>query len=242
MGTFERPDESLDDAMHRTNQIMAEAAKIAPGTQVVDLGSGYGATARYLAAEYGCTVTGINISPKENDFADQRNREDGLEHLVTIAYGDFHDLPLPDASCDVVWSQEAMLHGADKTKILSEAHRVLRPGGTLVISDLLVHGNLDAAHRQQIYDRVRSPGMWDFQQYTEAIAGVGFELVRSEHWTETVAPTYANVRAQIIDQRTTLAEHVPPEQIDKTIDALQLWVDGGNAEQVTHGFFVGTKQ
>ena len=241
MGTWEHPGESIDVAMDRTNHIMASSAGIRKGTEVVDLGSGYGATARFLASEYGCRVRGINISPKENAFAVERVREAGLSDQVTIEYGDFHDLQLADDSADVVWSQEALLHGVDKTRILSECLRALRQGGTLVVSDLLVRGDLGDDERQRIYDRVRSPGMWDFEQYLKALAEVGFDVVRSEDWPQNVAPTYANVRSQLVAQRESLAERVPPEQISKTVAALQLWVDSAEAGKISHGFFVARK-
>ena len=117
------------EAMEHTNEIMANAVPLGLGVSVLDLGCGYGSTARYLATNFGCQVTCVNISERELELAGIRSREAGLDHLLSFEYGDFHHLGYPDGYYDVVWSQEALLHAADKTAVLSECRRVLRPDG-----------------------------------------------------------------------------------------------------------------
>lgn len=241
MGTWREPDDTIDVAMARTNQIMAERGGVAQDSRVLDLGSGYGATARFLAEHYRCRVRGVNISPKENELATERVEQAGLGDRVDIQYGDFHDIPAADESIDVVWTQEALLHGADKPRILRECYRVLRPGGRLVVSDLLVRSELEDAERERIYERVRSPGMWDLGEYVEALDEAGFRVDAKEDWPENVAPTYHAVLTQLREQRAALEEHVPPEQIDRTIGALQLWVDSARDGKISHGFFVARR-
>jgi cyclopropane fatty-acyl-phospholipid synthase-like methyltransferase len=129
-----------------------------PETRLLDLGCGYGSTARYLAANYGCRVTGANISEKELELAQERARAAGLERLLTFEYGDFHALKYPDHSFHVVWSQGAFLHGADKTRILSECRRALVPGGTLAFTDILVRRSTSESDRARIYERGQVPG------------------------------------------------------------------------------------
>ena len=95
------------EAMEHTNEIMASAVFLGPGARVLDLGCGYGSTARYLASNFGCSVTGTNISEKELELARERAAESGLGHLLSFEYEDFHNLGYQDATFDVVWSQEA---------------------------------------------------------------------------------------------------------------------------------------
>ena len=80
------------EAMQHTNEIMANAAPLGAGMRVLDLGCGYGSTARYLAGNFGCRVTGVNISEKELELARSRGREAGLDDLLRFEYGDFHRL------------------------------------------------------------------------------------------------------------------------------------------------------
>ena len=98
---------------------------------------------------------------KELELARARSHEAGLDALLSFEYGDFHNLPYPDDSYDVVWSQEAFLHAADKNAVLSECRRVLKPHGALIFTDILVRRDTPDAHRARIYDRVKSPDMWD---------------------------------------------------------------------------------
>ena len=239
MGTWQDGDD-LQTAMDRTNRIMAKNAGIERGTHVLDVGCGYGATAIFLAKEYGCTVVGQNISEKELELATRRAQEAGLGDTVRFEYGDFHNIPSEDNSFDVIWSQEAFLHGADKLQILRECKRVLRPTGRLVISDLLVKRDVSQEDRQAIYERVRSPEMWDYPDYREGLEKAGFRIQVEEDWSANVAPTYGSVLEQLKAQRNNLVGKVPEEQLDRTVAALQLWVDSARAGKISQGFFVAT--
>ena len=83
-------------------EIMAEIANLEEGSRVLDLGCGYGATARYLARKCGCSVAGINVSEKELEVANARALEAGLQDLLTFESGDFHILRYEDESFEVV--------------------------------------------------------------------------------------------------------------------------------------------
>lgn len=239
MGTWTVEGESLQEAMARTNAIMAERAGIDPAARVLDVGCGYGAAALDLVARHGCEAVGLNISDRELEVATQRARERGLDDRATFRWGDFHALPEDDDAFDVVWSQEAFLHGVDKPKILRECGRVLRPGGRLVISDLLVDGSLPDDERQAIYARVHSPEMWDHDQYVAALGEAGFDVTCAQDWSANVAPTYQAVRDGLLARRDELEGRVPRQQLDDTVDALQLWIDSARANKIAQGFFVG---
>ena len=229
---------SHPEAMENTNVIMAEAVSLTPQSRVLDLGCGYGATARYLAANYGCRVTGTNISEKELELARARSREAGLDELLSFEYGDFHRLPYPDDSYDVVWSQEAFLHAADKNAVLSECRRVLKPDGALIFTDILVRRDTPDAARSRIYDRVKSPDMWDRPDYRNALAALQLTVTREEDWSQYVAPSYAWVRDRLIEQRDALLPRIGAETIDNTVAALSFWVDSGNAGYLGWAMFV----
>ena len=226
------------EAMEHTNQIMAEAVNLNESTKVIDLGCGYGSTARYLAANYGCHVTATNISEKELDLGRERAKEAGLEDLLSFEYGDFHDLGYTDDSFDVVWSQEAFLHGVDKLRILSECQRVLVPGGTLVFTDILVRKDTPESDRVRIYDRVKSPDMWDIGDYREALKTLNLSAGREEDWSEHVARSYGWVRDQVLANRDELLKLVDAETIDGTVNALSFWVDAAQANKIGWAMFV----
>ena len=119
------------EAMEHTNEIMANAVSLTPDMRVLDLGCGYGSTARYLAANFGCAVTGTNISERELELARSRATQAGLDHLLSFEYGDFHRLAYLDDSYDVVWSQEAFLHAVDKMQSFRNAGASSGPAAAL---------------------------------------------------------------------------------------------------------------
>ncbi len=229
------------EAAQHTNEIMAAEVSLGPGAQVLDLGCGYGSTARYLASEFGCSVTGTNISRKELDLAHSRSRDAGLDHLLSFQFGDFHRLQFPDRSYDVVWSQEAFLHAADKAAVLSEVRRVLKPGGTLAFTDILVRKDTPASDRARIYDRVKSPDMWDLEEYRDALAQLNFRVDREEDWSQHVARSYGWVRDRLQENRTQLLPRIGAEAIDRTVEALSFWVDSANSGYIGWAFIVAQK-
>ena len=161
--------------------------------------------------------------------------------MLTFEYGDFHHLEYPDGSYDVVWSQDAFLHAVDKRAVLSECRRVLKPGGTLVFSDILVRRGTPEEDRAIIYDRVKSPDIWDFEDYRAGLSGLGLQLVREEDWSSNVAPSYAWVRDGLLENRETLLPRIGAETIERTVDSLTFWVDSANAGNIGWALFVATK-
>lgn len=242
MGTWVDDTDTLQTAMDRTNRLMTERAGITAGARVLDVGCGYGATALYLARDHGCEVTGINISEKELDLARQRASAAGLSDRAHFEYGDFHSIPSPDGAFDVVWSQEAFLHGVSKQHIIEECHRVLRPSGRLVISDLVVREEMTAAERDAVYARLRLREMWSAEEYVEGLRAAGFTVVAHDDWGANVAPTYGAVVAAVRARREELAGRgVPEEQLDSTTAALDIWIESAQADKISQIFLVGER-
>ncbi len=232
----------LPEAMDRTNREMARRAGIRPGSRVLDVGCGYGAAARFLARRLDCEVVGQNISERELDAARRQTDGAGLGDRVRFEYGDFHDIPAAGGAFDVVWSQEAFLHGADKERILGECHRVLRPEGRLVVSDLTVGSQVPPGEREELYERVHSPRMWEFDTYVSGLEAAGFDVSVAEDWSQNVAATYQGVLDGLRNRRGELEGRVPEEQLDETLEALRLWVEAARADKIGQGFFVGVRR
>ena len=241
LGVPRSEESSHPEAMEHTNEIMAAAAPLGPGVRVLDLGCGYGSTACYLAANFGCEVTGVNISEKELQLARERSRERCLDHLLSFEYGDFHHLSYLDESYDVVWSQEAFLHAADKMAVLSECRRVLRPAGSLVFTDILVRQDTPEEDRARIYDRVKSPDMWDLEDYRNALTRLDLTVTWEEDWSHHVARSYGWVRDRLQENRESLLSRVGADTIDNTVAALSFWVDSAEAGKIGWAFFVAEK-
>ena len=106
-------------------------------TKILDLGSGLGGPSRYLAATYGCHVSGVDLSASFVEAATYLAERTGLSGLVDYACGDALSLQHGDGSFDVVWTQHVAMNIADRTGFYGEAHRVLGVGGKLAIYDVI---------------------------------------------------------------------------------------------------------
>jgi len=127
---------SLDAALSYSNNLVLEEARrlAAPHSRLGDLGCGTGGTLLYLAPRMDrpFTAVGVTLSPVQAEQA-RRNLKP-FPHCTALV-GDFLRLPLPDAGLDLAFSIEAFIHAPDADKYLSEAARVLRPGGRLLLVD-----------------------------------------------------------------------------------------------------------
>jgi sarcosine/dimethylglycine N-methyltransferase len=110
--------------------VLAEKAGITSGTRVLDVCSGMGGPARYLAHRLGCRVTGLDITPSRHESAMRLTRLVGLDQLVDFRLGNALDMPFADAAFDVVIGQEAFAHVPDKPRLIAECARVVKPGGS----------------------------------------------------------------------------------------------------------------
>ena len=116
---------------------LARAAGLDATKRVLDVGCGVGGTSRCLAKEFGCRVTGIDLTDEYRRAAAMLSARIGLAHLADYRQGDATELPFDDQEFDVVWTEHAAMNIPDKARLYKEMHRVLKPGGTLAIYDVL---------------------------------------------------------------------------------------------------------
>ncbi len=104
---------------------------------VLDVGSGLGGPSRCLAAEFGCRVTGLDLTEEYCRVATMLAERTGLAGRVEYRQGDALALPFANAAFEVVWTQHTAMNIADKPQLYAEIRRVLKPGGWLGIYDIL---------------------------------------------------------------------------------------------------------
>ena len=114
---------------------LARRAQIAPGTRVLDAGSGLGGPARRLAQTYGAIVTGVDLAPAYVAVAQALARRAGLADVVSFQVGSITAMPFADATFDVVWTQHVAMNIPDRAGLYREFRRVLRAGGRLAFYD-----------------------------------------------------------------------------------------------------------
>jgi tocopherol O-methyltransferase len=134
-GYWEEGIKTHSQALLNKNRIMADVAKIQPGSRVLDAGCGIGGSSIWLAKHRGCKVTGITVSQEQVAHAERNARRHGVLGQVHFEVADFCQTPFPDGSFDVVWAVESSCYAVDKRDFFREAFRLLRKGGTLIACD-----------------------------------------------------------------------------------------------------------
>lgn len=124
---------------------LARHAALTPDLHVLDVGCGLGGSARYLAAEHRCRVTGIDLTQEYVDVANALARMVGLSDRVACRQASALDLPFDADTFDVVWTEHVQMNIADKLTFYREIARVTRPGGTLLFHDIF-EGNGQTLH------------------------------------------------------------------------------------------------
>lgn len=180
------------------NDALAARARLAPGKHVVDFCAGLGGPARYFAHRYGVSVTGIELNPIRAQGANDLTRHAGLASRVKVIEGDVTQVPLDDASADVVVSQEALLHVPDKRAALREAHRLLKAGGRLAFTDWITHRPLDADEAETMWRGIAAQTLMSAADYRGALTEIGFTLEPMDdltsEWGEVLAARLAMYR------------------------------------------------
>ena len=152
-------------------------AALQPGQTVLDLGSGGGIDAFIAARQVGPEghVIGVDMTPEMLAKANRNREKVGLEH-VEFRQGFIEALPVDDATIDVILSNCVINLSPDKAAVFREAHRVLRPGGRLAVSDMMTRGRFSAEERADLAAWSGCvTGAEDVAVYSAAMRAAGFE-------------------------------------------------------------------
>lgn len=236
IGLYETDTDTIADASRRTVETMASMLKdVGPKTRVVDIGSGYGGSARYLMKKFGCHVGCLNLSEIQNQRNRELNARDGLSLAINVVDGNFEDIPLPDNSVDVVWSQDAILHSGNKQKVLEEVHRVLAKGGQFIFTDPMQSESCPEDALDPILKRIHLDSLGSIQYYKDALLKLGFKEVSIKDHSKQLSNHYCRVLQEVQANQANLTRVCSDEYIDKMKTGLQHWVDGGMAGNLTWG-------
>lgn len=236
-GVFETPEEPLDQATHRLTERMAAAAGFEPGLRVLDVGCGTGAQARYLATEHDVRVTGITTSTVGVDIARERTAEAGLTDQVGFEVRDGTANEFPDGSFDRVWILESSHLMPHRDRLVSEAARVLAPGGRVIWCDIVRHREipfLELRDRRAEFATLRAAfgdaRMEPLASYVSWFEEAGLTVEVADDLTDATLPTFEAWRRNAEAHRDQVVELIGEPSLDEFVrscDILEsLWRDG----------------
>jgi tocopherol O-methyltransferase len=248
----ERPgtDDDRHAATDRLVRELVDFAGIPAGARVLDVGCGIGGPAMHLAGPLGCTVEGVTLSAAQAARANEKAAELGLGERTNFRQCDFMANDYPDASFDVVWAVESLMHIADREAFFAEVLRVLKPGGLVAIATWSVRDGELTAGEARVVDQILRhqvmPSFSSLEEHERLAAAAGFADIAIVDWSANVANSWEPGFAQVkeLDNGRSMMRDLAR---DRGVDVLgffyagPLMLKGFETGAVTYGAVRATK-
>lgn len=182
-----RGTDAVDEALNVLN--------LKPGSRILDVGSGIGGPARYIAAKTGAQVTALELQPDLNAVASDLTARCGLASRVRHVCGDILDGGM-EQGYDAIISLLCFLHIADKVKLFAACRAALKPGAAIYIEDFGKSRELSAEEAEALSVKVQCAALSWPADYRAHLVSAGFSSVKladvSAEWRDAVMSRYAN--------------------------------------------------
>src|SRR5215469_929118 len=217
-GYFEHPDLPLDAATNALTRLLAREAKLEPGMTVLDVGCGNGHPALVLAREYQSSVLGISTSEIGVQRACAKAAVANMCHQVRFELGDGMAMKFDAEFFDCVWVMESSHLMERKDLLLKEGFRVLRPGGKLVLCDVillrpvpfdeLLRLHQDVVILDKVFGRAK---MSQLSQYAGWAREAGFTIIKAMDISRKTMSTFKQWRSNAESNAPLVEELLGPE-------------------------------
>ncbi|MGA7158300.1 MAG: methyltransferase domain-containing protein [Acidobacteriaceae bacterium] len=199
----------LGDSFHpggtRLTQILGERLNLKPSARVLDVASGRGTSAFYLAESFHCTVIGVDFSAENVAEATNESERQGLSRLVQFVTGDAERLLFSDASFDAVICECALCTFPNKRAAAAEFFRVLKQGGSVGISDL-TRVNQPLPDLEGLLAWIACIGdALPTTKYAEILEKSGFRSVITEHHTDALTEMVHEIQGRLLSAEVLAA-------------------------------------
>jgi len=174
------PFDQLHTGGHEATEAFLAQLDIRPGMRVLDIGCGIGGVSRHVAAASGAQVTGVDLTPGFIEVAQALSRLSGMEGQTVFRAGSALDLPVPDDGFDLALMIHVGMNIADKTQLFAEAARVLAPGGSFALFDVMRSGDGALSFPFPWAEEPANSFLETPETYRALAAGAGFAQV-AEH-------------------------------------------------------------
>ncbi|HET9379170.1 MAG TPA: class I SAM-dependent methyltransferase [Chthoniobacterales bacterium] len=190
-GLWLEGNETSEEAVEKMVQLVAEKGNLRRGERVIDIGCGYGASARLLAENYGATVTAITMSPVQYAFAQRTGSGPELRYVL----GNWYCHEFAPNNFDLAIAIESGEHMPDKVEFAKRAYHVLRRGGRFVLCAWLSADHVSEWQAEFLMKPIcaggRIPNLATAQEYIDAVTEAGFRAIGSQDLTDRVKRTWS---------------------------------------------------
>ncbi|NEP42506.1 MAG: methyltransferase domain-containing protein [Okeania sp. SIO2H7] len=209
-GYFDNLEEAIayDDflrACDRWDEYMLSQSQIAPTSRLLEIGSGNGNAAIWIAKQTGCEVVGLDLSDTHIENS-RKKAEENPSLRLSFEKVSATDMPFDDASFTHVWSQATLYHIHERALALKEIYRVLQKGGIFAFDDLVMPASkLDESAKKHVYERLLVNDMFAPDFYKTYLTDLGFKLLESIDLSKHMQKSYAIQSQRIKEQYPELS-------------------------------------
>jgi len=200
----------------------ARRAGIATDTLVLDIGSGRGGPACYLAQQLGCRVVGIDASMVGHLQAVARAGDAKVGHLVEFRCGDIHAVVLPSATFDVVLGLDAWCHIPRRAALLERCATLLCSGGRVAFYDHVERRPMSDTHREHFCALWRFAGLETPASYLDAVQAAGFRVLYHEDTSAHAVRFYSRLVEVYQEHHTEFEAARGSERYREGLERLQI--------------------
>ena len=199
LGFWYEDTKNLREALRNLNSYVAREAGIKPDELMLDAGCGVGGTSIFMAKNHHCRVKGITLVPHQVEQAIENARKNGVSDLTEFQVMDYCHTTFPDNHFDLITGIESICHAPSKRDFLKEAHRILKPGGKLILAEnLQARDTLTAREYDQLYTYgfhgCKIHSLDTEKQYLTNLAELGFSRYQCKDMTSYVWPSVKRLR------------------------------------------------
>ncbi|MEA5576028.1 SAM-dependent methyltransferase [Anabaena sp. UHCC 0451] len=206
-------DANVGEGAERLTQMMIDKSEILQGERFCDLGCGVGVPAMRIAKAKGCFVDGITISKYQCNKGKDLAEEAGMSDQVRFIQGNALEIPCDDAIYDGGWFFESIFY-MGHSEALREAYRILKPGATLLIADLITRPNTTEEFKKFAKEELDSDHI-PKEDYPGLLDEAGFDLIEIDDITEFVMPfMFSRLKAGFKQHEAEVLQYVKSEEIN----------------------------
>lgn len=191
-GYWDATTKNFHEALLNINKVLSQKINITKDDKVLDAGCGIGGSSLWLANNIGCNVTGISLSEKQINTANNLAVKDGVQHLAKFLQRDFTNTGFADESFDVIWAIESVCHAENKGTFLKEAFRILKKGGKIILADFFKKENLQGEDAAQMQQWAHGWAVADFStkgEFQKQLQQTGFSVIKIEDASNAIMPS-----------------------------------------------------
>jgi phosphoethanolamine N-methyltransferase len=218
--------------------MLVDRMSLSPGLRLLDIGSGLGGAAFYLAGRYDVEVVALDTAHRMTELSVIRQAALDPQRRIRFIHGDVYESSLDAAQFDVIYSRDALMYASDKPALFARCHALLKPGGQLFISDFCQR---DTSPEFDTYTAVSGYDLKSLDEYARILEAAGFVQVEKSDVSH-------EAQAQLVDdlQRYQLRRGVGDPSIDEgdaehIVERWQRKIRYMQSGWLTQGVFTATK-